>query len=75
MVRRAHDDRPGTSGCARGDWLCHVICNYLEFGSITAVKDSAIIHSLRIGVSRREVTPGKLKSAERSKDESKLVTY
>jgi hypothetical protein len=58
MVRRAHDDRPGTSGCACNDGLiCHIICNDLEFGPITAIMDGAIINCLRIGITRREIAP------------------
>ena len=58
VVRRANDDRPGTGGCASNDGLiCHVICNDLEFGSITAVKDGAIIDRLCIGITGREVAP------------------
>jgi hypothetical protein len=58
MVRGSHDDRPGTGGCASNDGLiCHVICNDLEFGTITAVKDGTIVDRLRIGIARREVTP------------------
>jgi hypothetical protein len=58
MVRRSNDDRPGTSGCASYDGLiCHVIRNDLKLGPITAIKDSAIVDRLRIGVARREVAP------------------
>ena len=65
MIRRAHDDRPGTSGCASNDGLiCHVICNNLEFGSITPILDGAIINCLRIGITRREIAPKKVPSVK-----------
>jgi hypothetical protein len=65
MVRRAHDDRPGTSGCACNDGLiCHIICNDLEFGPITAIMDGAIINCLRIGITRREIAPKKPSSVK-----------
>jgi hypothetical protein len=58
VIRRANDDGPGTSGCAGYDgFICHVICNDLEFGSITAIMDGTIINSLRIGIARREIAP------------------
>lgn len=65
MIRRAHDDRPGTSGCASNDGLiCHVICNNLEFGSITPILNGAIINCLRIGITRREIAPKKVPSVK-----------
>lgn len=53
MVRRAHDNRPGTGGCAGNDGLiCHVICNDLKLGPVAAIKDGAIIDRLGVGVAR-----------------------
>jgi hypothetical protein len=53
MVRCAHDDRPGTSGCASNDGLiCHIICNDLELGTVSTIKDGAIIDGLCIGITR-----------------------
>jgi hypothetical protein len=58
MVRGSHDDGPGTGGCASNDGLiCHIICNDLELGSITTIKDSAIVDRFGIGIARREVAP------------------
>ena len=65
MIRRAHDDRPGTSGCACNDGLIrHVICNDLEFGSITPIMDGAIVNCLRIRITRREIAPKKVPSVK-----------
>lgn len=65
VVCRAHDDRPGTCGCACNDGLiCHIICNDLEFGSITTIMDGAIINCLRIRIASREVAPKKLSSVK-----------
>jgi hypothetical protein len=65
MIRRAHDNRPGTSGCASNDGLiCHVICNDLEFGTITPIMDGAIVDCLRIGIARREIAPKKVSSVK-----------
>jgi hypothetical protein len=76
VVRRTHDDGPGTSGCACDDgFICHVICNDLEFGTITTIKDGAIIDGLRIGVTRRQVAPKKERESNRHKATSKLITY
>ena len=53
MIRRAHYNGPGTSGCASNDGLiCHVICNDLEFGPVAAIKDGTIIDRLGIGIAR-----------------------
>jgi hypothetical protein len=71
VVRRAHDHRPGTSGCACNDGLiCHIICNDLEFRSITAIMDRAIINCLRIRIARREVAPKKLSSVKEYEEHS-----
>ena len=65
MIRRANDDRPGTSGCASYDGLiCHVIRNDLEFGTIATIMDGTIINGLRIGIARREIAPRKLSSVK-----------